>query len=89
VGKSALAAWLCNKRPEVAAYHHYRLGNIDRVDARKALFSLAYQLSTQLPVYQDRLNASPLDKVVVEANLPRAQDSAKIEQGMAACCLAS
>ena len=40
------------------------------MDARRALFSLAYQLSTQLPVYQDRLNASPLDKSVVETNLP-------------------
>jgi hypothetical protein len=74
VGKSALAAWLCNKRPEVAAYHFCRFGNSDRVDARRALFSLAYQLSTQLPVYQDRLNASPLDKVVVETNLPTVFD---------------
>ena len=70
VGKSALAAWLCDKRPEIAAYHFCRFGNRDRVDARKALFSLAYQLSTQLPVYQDRLNASSLDKTVVETNLP-------------------
>jgi hypothetical protein len=74
VGKSALVAWLCNRRPEVAAYHFCRFGNSDRVDARKALFSLAYQLSTQLPVYQDRLNASPLDKTVVETNLPTVFD---------------
>lgn len=66
VGKSALAAWLCDKRPEVAAYHFCRFGNSDRVDARKALLSLAYQLSTQLPVYQDRLNASPLEKTAIE-----------------------
>jgi hypothetical protein len=62
VGKSALAAWLCDKRPEIAAYHFCRFGNSDRVDARKALLSLAYQLSTQFPVYQDRLNASALDR---------------------------
>lgn len=71
VGRSALAAWLCHKRPEIAAYHFCRFGNSDRVDARKALLSLAYQLSTQLPIYQNRLNASPLDKTVVETNLPR------------------
>lgn len=74
VGKSALAAWLCDKRPEIAAYHFCRFGNSDRVDARKGLFSLAYQLSTQLPVYQDRLNASELDKTVVETNLPAVFD---------------
>ena len=69
VGKSAMAAWLCNKRPEIAAYHFCRYGNSDRVDARKALFSLSYQLSTQLPVYRDRLNASPLEKTFIETNL--------------------
>lgn len=70
VGKSAIAAWLCDKRPEIAAYHFCRYGNSDRVDARKALFSLAYQLSTQLPVYRDRLNASKLDETVNESNVP-------------------
>ena len=30
---------------------------------------VAYQLSSQLPVYEDRLNSSPLDKTVVETNL--------------------
>jgi WD40 repeat protein len=69
VGKSAAAAWLCDKLPDVSAYHFCHFGNTDRMDARRALFSLAYQLSTQLPVYQDRLNASPLDKTVVETNV--------------------
>jgi WD40 repeat protein len=69
VGKSALAAWLCDKRPEITAYHFCRFGNNDRVDARRALFSLAYQLTTQLPVYEDRLNATPLDKTVIETNV--------------------
>lgn len=66
VGKSALAAWLCHECPEIAAYHYCRFGNSDRVDSRKVLFSLAYQLSTQLPSYEDRLNSSSLDKTVVE-----------------------
>jgi WD40 repeat protein len=74
VGKSALAAWLCDRRPEIAAYHYCRFGNSERVDPRRALFSLAYQLSTQLPTYQDRLNASPLDKTVAEINLPSVFD---------------
>lgn len=70
VGKSAVATWLCDKRPEIAAYHFCHFGNSDRTDARRALFSLAYQLGTQLPVYWDRLNASSLDKIAVETNLP-------------------
>jgi len=70
VGKSALAAWLCVKRPEIDAYHFCRFGNNDRVDARRALFSLAYQFSTQLSDYRDRLNASSLDKIAVETNAP-------------------
>jgi len=74
VGKSALAAWLCDKRPEIAAYHFCRFGNSDRVDPRKALFSLAYQLSTQIPDYRDRLNDSPLDKTVLETNVPAVFD---------------
>ena len=69
VGKSALAAWLCEKRPEIAAFHFCRFGNADRADPRRALFSLAYQLSTQLPVYQDRLSASPLDQTAIEPNV--------------------
>src|SRR5260370_41161910 len=36
---------------------------------------VAYQLSSQLPVYQDRLNSSPLDKTVVETNLSTVFDS--------------
>jgi WD40 repeat protein len=68
VGKSALAAWLCTRRPEIVAYHFCRFGNSERVDARRALFSIAYQLSTQLPGYQNRLNESSLDKTISEAN---------------------
>jgi hypothetical protein len=68
VGKSALAAWLSAHRPEIAAFHACRYGNSDRVNPRKVFTSLAYQLSTQLPDYQQRLNASNLDAVRGEAN---------------------
>jgi WD40 repeat protein len=70
VGKSAIAAWLCDKRPEIAAYHFCRFGNTERTDARRVLFSLAFQLATQLPVFWDRLNASAIDKIAVETNVP-------------------
>ena len=48
------------------------------MDARRALFSLAYQLSTQLPVYQERLNAS-LDKITVEAHVRTVFDRLFVE----------
>jgi WD40 repeat protein len=68
IGKSALAAWLCDRRPEIAGAHYCRYGNANRGD-RKALLSLAWQLTTQLPDYQDRLNASPLDAIAAETNI--------------------
>jgi hypothetical protein len=61
IGKSALAAWLAGHRPEMAAFHACRHGNSDRVNPVKVLASIAYQLSTQLADYRDRLNASNLD----------------------------
>lgn len=69
VGKSAVAAWLCDKRAEIAAYHFCHFGNSDRTNARRTLFSLAYQLGTQLPVCRDWLNSSSLDKITVETNV--------------------
>ncbi|MDP2999923.1 MAG: TIR domain-containing protein [Bryobacterales bacterium] len=68
IGKSALAAWLCDRRPEIAGAHYCRYGNANRSD-RKALLSLAYQLTTQLPDYQSRLNASALDAISAETNI--------------------
>ena len=67
IGKSALAAWLCERRPEIAAAHYCRCGNAGRSD-RKALLSLAWQLSTQLPDYEARLNASALEGIAGETN---------------------
>jgi hypothetical protein len=63
VGKSTLAAWLSAHRPEIAAFHACHYGNSDRASPRKVLTSLAYQLSTQLADYRQRLNDSNLDGV--------------------------
>jgi len=68
IGKSALAAWLCDRRPEIAGVHYCRYGNANRSD-RKGLLSLAWQLTTQLPDYESRLNASALDAIGGETNL--------------------
>jgi hypothetical protein len=68
IGKSALSAWLCERRPEIAGAHYCRYNNANR-GARKGLLSLAYQLTTQLPDYESRLNASPLEAIGAETSL--------------------
>ncbi len=55
-GKSAIAAYLCTKRPDVIAFHICVYGNTLKSDARNCVRSLAYQLSTQLPLYRERLS---------------------------------
>lgn len=56
VGKSALAAWYSQNRREVAAIHFCRSGQTETTDARRVVQSIAYQLSSQFPVYKDTLN---------------------------------
>ncbi len=68
VGKTAIAAWLCYHRREVAAFHLCQHGHDQKSDPRQCVLSLAYQLSSQLPDYQDRLNALPLEILTAEAN---------------------
>ncbi len=68
IGKSALASWLCDRRPEIAGSHYFRYGNANRSD-RRALTSLAYQLATQLPDYMNRLNASVIDTISAETTV--------------------
>jgi len=55
VGKSAIAAYLCHKRREVAAFHLCSQGHDDKSDPQRCVLSIAYQLSTQLHDYHERL----------------------------------
>lgn len=55
-GKSAIVANLCTKRPDlVKAYHICVYSNTFKSDPRNCIRSIAYQLSTQFPVYRQRL----------------------------------
>jgi len=60
VGKTAIAAYLCHKHREVAAFHFCRHHHDDKSDPRRCITSLAYQLASQLPSYQQRLLAMDL-----------------------------
>ena len=66
VGKTAIAAWLCYHRREVAAFHLCRHGHVQKSDPRRAVLSIAYQLSSQLSEYHDRLNALQLERIIPE-----------------------
>ncbi len=63
VGKTAISAWLCYNRREVVAFHFCRHDNVQKMDPRRCVMSLAYQLSTQLPDYEERLKYMKLDKI--------------------------
>lgn len=68
VGKTAVASWLCQNRREVAAFHLCRHGHKQKADPRRCVLSIAYQLSTQLPDYADRLSALNLEEGIAESD---------------------
>jgi hypothetical protein len=61
VGKTALSSYFAAHRPEVVAFHFCRHDNVQKRDPRRAVMSIAYQLSTQLPEYEQRLGKVKLD----------------------------
>jgi len=62
IGKTAIVAYLCHKYREVAAFHLCQHGHDDRSDPRRCVMSLAYQVSSQLPDYQQSLAAMDLSE---------------------------
>ena len=68
VGKTAIAVWLFTHYREVAAFHLCQHGHKDKSNPRKTILSIAYQLSSQLPDYQERLNGLNLEEIVTQEN---------------------
>ena len=66
VGKSAIAAWVRENRREIAAFHFCDINSEEKRNPAKLVRSVAYQLSTQLPEYEDRLARLPLKDIVGE-----------------------
>ncbi|HZS56211.1 MAG TPA: toll/interleukin-1 receptor domain-containing protein [Bryobacteraceae bacterium] len=62
-GKSAVAAYLCAKRPEIVAFHICVHGHTHKADPRRCITSIAYQLTTQFPLYRERLGAADWDSL--------------------------
>jgi len=61
VGKSAVATQLAHRRGDVAAVHFCVHGHSDYTDGRKAVLSIAYQISTHLPEYEKMLKDLQLE----------------------------
>jgi tetratricopeptide (TPR) repeat protein len=68
VGKTAIASWLCARRREVAAFHLCRHRHKQKADPCRCVLSIAYQLSTQLGDYQDRLAGLDLEELTADAD---------------------
>lgn len=68
VGKTAISAWLCHHRREIAAFHFCRYGHTQKSDPRKCVLSIAYQLSSQLPDYQTRLKSLALEELIPKSD---------------------
>jgi DNA-directed RNA polymerase subunit M/transcription elongation factor TFIIS len=68
VGKTALAAWLCANRPDVAAFHVCRHDDPATTDPQRVVCSLAYQLASQLPTVAASLATVSLEQVAAGTN---------------------
>lgn len=64
LGKSAMAAMLAHRWGEAGAVHFCVAGHADKADPRRAILSIAFQLSTKIDLYRTRLMALDLEKVV-------------------------
>ncbi|MDA8083103.1 MAG: TIR domain-containing protein [Nitrospiraceae bacterium] len=65
-GKSAVAAWIRDNRREIAAYHFCDINSEEKRDAGKLVRSVAFQLSTQLQQYEEKLKGLPVQEIANE-----------------------
>lgn len=54
-GKTAFSAHLSSKKTQIAGIHFCKFNDSDRANPKKALMSLAFHLSTQVPEYSEQL----------------------------------
>lgn len=64
VGKTAISAKLSAEFREIGGMHLCKYGHSQKGNPRRVVTSLAYQLATQLPAYQEVLAAMDLERVV-------------------------
>jgi WD40 repeat protein len=77
IGKTAVATKLIERLPNLAAFHLCRRGNSEKSSPRRAVMSIAYQLSTQLPDYAEKLSGINLFQLLTnpDVNAPALFDT--------------
>lgn len=68
IGKTAVATHLLHNFPGIGAFHLCRRENSEKSSPRRAVCTLAYQLSTQLPEYRELLLTMNLKKEIKRCN---------------------
>lgn len=63
IGKSAIACHWSHARNDVIAFHHCIHGHTEKTDPKRILFSLAAQIATQTPDYENRLCALRMNEL--------------------------
>ncbi|MCY1718881.1 toll/interleukin-1 receptor domain-containing protein [Prolixibacteraceae bacterium Z1-6] len=72
VGKTAIASKLSFKYRQIMAFHVCRLQDDDKIDPRRTILSIAYQLATQIPELLDKVNEIvDLETVCESSNLDK------------------
>lgn len=56
-GKTAISTHLLSVLPNIVAYHICRRNNCEKSNPKRAVCTIAYQISTQIPEYSERLLA--------------------------------
>ena len=62
MGKSAVVAMLAHNWAETGAVHFCVAGHVDKADPRRAILSIAFQLSTHIDIYRSRLMSIDLEQ---------------------------
>ena len=71
IGKTSIAVKIIETYPNVAAYHLIRKGDSEKTSLKRAICTIAYQLSKQLPDYYEQLI-----RVDISTELSRCNDVA-------------
>ncbi len=79
IGKSSLSVWLVENRPEIAAFHMCEYRNNNKSDPKICLLFLVYQLTQELPDYQEKLLQRDISKDVLESDASTLFDSLVVE----------
>lgn len=68
IGKTSVATRLLQLFPNIVAFHLCKRGHSEKASPRRAICTIAYQLSTQLPEYRDLLLRIDIQREVKRCN---------------------